>query len=80
MADIKIQDDFQLPEKQRGGAKEKYPFGALAVGQGFEADISHLKNPHSFHNIAHFAKRRHGIELDVTVNGSTRRAYVRRSA
>lgn len=81
MADIEIQDDFQIPTKHRGvRGKEKYPFGALKIGQGFEVDISHLKHPHSFHTIALHAQHRHGIDLDVTVNGSTRRAYVRRSA
>ena len=82
MADIEIQDDFVLPEPTIGKSdkQEKYPFGQLAIGQGFEVDVSHLKNPHGFRTIARGAAARHQATYQIRINAITKRAYVRRSA
>lgn len=84
MADIQIQDNFilppSLPSRSKHAKREKYPFGKLAVGQGFEADLSHFKDAYGFHNIVRAAGNRHGFTFQVRVDSELKRGYVRRSA
>lgn len=78
---IEIKDNFEMPNLRGSGVARKptkYPFDELKVGQGFEVDVSHLKDCDNFRNVCRANAIRLGFVLQCSIDKKEKKAYVRR--